>query len=442
MKPSEEEHSSVSSSSEFLICEDPEPERPAKLSQQAKSSSPSVAILNSREHSSNLSSTITKRVQPESSLASNLVFKSKSQHSSSSSHDIRQAKKSIIPTDGIKSDSSGSRLSSPSITRIEESLTASKRSINLCNQSLAENLPPKINTTSIPTNVKAEKRGTNSIHVETDSSIEIGKSSVSRFIDRQSSKGSRSPSSSPKTRIRSVYVKSDTLSTSSNSSSDESVDVPYHTLTRLNSCPACSDEWNTYKAPRSKLTHIKKCARTNLIRPKDIINRIQAILDKQIQNDPDPSSLLDLHIQNKNVQVNILEGDPQVQTSLKPDLLCRPPQQSRSHPSNSSISGDVQRSNGDTEKVNPQCTSSVSKSGDNLLTSSPPDLIHRSSLLAQARSRSCTRNSLIPNDGKTPYNLWNAAGGHDGFDFQRSVVSPVIIHNVIIYRYYPMLILS
>ncbi|EGG04934.1 uncharacterized protein MELLADRAFT_88369 [Melampsora larici-populina 98AG31] len=443
MKPSEEELSFASTSSEFIICEDSEPERLAELSKQTKPSSSSLAIHNSREPHLNKSSTnIIKPNKNELKLASNLTFKSKSPY----------FQKAIIPTESGKIVSSVHKLSTSNTTRIEESSTATKCS-SLDKQSLPENLATSINTTSNAIDVHAEERGTNSIHVETDSSIELGKSNVSRFIDRQSSRGSKSPSIPPKTRIRAISVKSDTISASSNSSSDESVDIPYHTLTRLNSCPACSDDWNTYKAPRSKLTHIKKCAKTNLIRPKDITTRIQKILDKQITNDTDSSSLLDLHIQSKNVQLNILEKDPQVQKSLKNDLLFKPPQQSRSHQPNPSTSGpthhtaekhfigsadssirsgthdllhpgNLQALKGDTEQANHPPATPALNSGDELATPSPPDLIHSSTLLAQARSRSRTRNSLISSNGKTPYTLWDAAGGHDGFDFQRSVITP------------------
>ncbi|WAQ92628.1 hypothetical protein PtA15_17A110 [Puccinia triticina] len=62
---------------------------------------------------------------------------------------------------------------------------------------------------------------------------------------------------------------------------EPAIAIDYATLLRLARCPACENSWTTYKAPRSKLDHIQRCARAQLIPARHIPARIQLILHHQ-----------------------------------------------------------------------------------------------------------------------------------------------------------------
>lgn len=240
--------------------------------------------------------------------------------------------------------------------------------------------------------------------------------------------------------VVSADIKSRRSVSASSSSCEERLDISYQTLTRLKSCPACSNQWTTYKAPKSKLSHIRKCAQSQLINSNDITVRIQRLLDKQTRNETSDTSLLDRHVKRKNVDVTVIEGASEVHklSNRGPHMHLIDSPDFHSHTSDEGPVTSKKLSTISYKKammVTPQdlpglCkpsgpTSELAK-GE---TEKPPPapLVEppreSTSLLAQARSRSGKRNSAMSLNGTVSYSLWDVASGQHEFDYQRSVVS-------------------
>lgn len=185
------------------------------------------------------------------------------------------------------------------------------------------------------------------------------------------------------------------------SDEQQQLEIGYTTLLRLKSCPACQNEWTTYKAPKSKLTHIQKCARKELIRPNFILDRIQIILEQQDQRLARERGLLDRHSSNQNL----------INSTL--DLTTTPEERPPVLPTLSTIDPNHQTPS-TTRKTN--SLPSPPKS-----STRPISPILHSSNLEQVHSKTLARNAQVTTKNSRPYSLWEAAGCHDDYEYDRSV---------------------
>lgn len=186
------------------------------------------------------------------------------------------------------------------------------------------------------------------------------------------------------------------------SDEQQQLEIGYTTLLRLKSCPACQNEWTTYKAPKSKLTHIQKCARKELIRPNFILDRIQIILEQQDQRLARERGLLDRHSSNQNL----------INSTL--DLTTTPEERPPVLPTLSTIDPNHQTPS-TTRKTN--SLPSPPKS-----STRPISPILHSSNLEQVHSKTLARNAQVTTKNSRPYSLWEAAGCHDDYEYDRSVL--------------------
>ncbi|MBW0508955.1 hypothetical protein O181_048670 [Austropuccinia psidii MF-1] len=221
-------------------------------------------------------------------------------------------------------------------------------------------------------------------------------------------------STSHKIKSRSSSLNSKT-STSTSHDSKEKLQIDYHTLIEIKTCPACGNPWTTYIAPKSKLSHIKKCARKELIKPRHITKRIQNILDDQKAQE---KSLLDRHLVKKRFDISLIGVEA-----------------SNSHNDQAIRKAIHQESN---QKMNPPDSSSIQhhplilnpKSQDiifekeNLIqpkiSSSPMSNDLRSAILKEVQTKTSTRNATVHSNGSKPCSLWELASCDDDFDYNRS----------------------
>ncbi|KAG0141132.1 hypothetical protein CROQUDRAFT_307728 [Cronartium quercuum f. sp. fusiforme G11] len=259
------------------------------------------------------------------------------------------------------------------------------------------------------------------VGVETDGSLDSRKSSLSRFMSRRAPKAERAQVRSGSEKPASVRLSS---RSSASVSADESIDIAYQTLTRMKSCPGCANAWTTYKAPRSKLSHIRKCAHNQDISAKDLAARVERLIKRQAQAEELGSdSLLERHLRKKHVEVNIVVDGSD---SYSVQAQAREQQILEGLPSNPEAAKD-RRTNASNSLVRPNPSHLNNKlhasTGGPTAGPSSTAIRNPSSILAQARSRSETRNSAIATRGQATYSLWDVAGGDDQFDFQRSVIA-------------------
>ncbi|KAA1107509.1 hypothetical protein PGT21_016856 [Puccinia graminis f. sp. tritici] len=217
---------------------------------------------------------------------------------------------------------------------------------------------------------------------------------------KQSSSSHNSRKSSSSLSSVSSHKRRSTKPAAAEQDQEPPLSIDYSTLLRLNRCPACDNPWLTYKAPRSKLNHIQRCARQELIPPRHLTLRIENLLQNQDIN----KGLIDRHATHQNLQTSDLQNSDQ------------PIQNAIVVPSTSSTSTSASASIENLEKSSPPPPPPPSSSK---LT--PKSEVFRSSTLKVLHQRTLDRNAQIntKNDQRS-YSLWELASGDDDYPYDRS----------------------
>ncbi|CAH7683816.1 hypothetical protein PPACK8108_LOCUS17556 [Phakopsora pachyrhizi] len=121
---------------------------------------------------------------------------------------------------------------------------------------------------------------------------------------------SMTSNSNSKPLSRKFSSSSSLCSSSSSSTNPQSSEISYSTLTLLKSCPSCFKEWTTYKAPKSKLLHIKRCSEANSLDQTDLINRTTL-------------TLLDRHLSKRGLEVSNVDFQSSIDLERQRTLMER-----------------------------------------------------------------------------------------------------------------------
>ncbi|POW12162.1 hypothetical protein PSTT_04730 [Puccinia striiformis] len=219
---------------------------------------------------------------------------------------------------------------------------------------------------------------------------------ISKFRHQPTTKNYRKRSSASGSSSSSIsLVNKSTKKTSAQTTEEQPISIDYPTLLRLNRCPACDNPWLTYKAPRSKLTHIQKCAGHELIPLRHLTQRIQNILEQQTQQKNQNAGLIDRHLLYQNLFASASDNDHQLSTNTATTLLKTLPEQQ------------------------PKPSSSKLKKS----SSTQSDHSFRSSSLKELHQQTIERNNQVnTKNNRRSYSLWELASGDDDYPYDRSKV--------------------
>jgi hypothetical protein len=237
----------------------------------------------------------------------------------------------------------------------------------------------------------------------------------------------RTPSTSSSSSSSISLLNKDTRKKLTIQQDQELLSIDYPSLLRLNKCPVCNNPWITYKAPKSKLIHIRLCATQELIPQRHLTQRVQAVLEEQAQQQHLKAGLIDRHLNTSS------------------HLLARSDQP---YPQPSHETSNQNAPNSTNQPKNPTKALSISSSSSNLTKKSmrpkpdsAPDSAHsfRSSALQELQQQTKDRNAQVnTKNHDRSYSLWELASGHDDYPYDRSVVSS-ISHLAISQHTYPRL---
>ncbi|CAH7687687.1 expressed protein [Phakopsora pachyrhizi] len=206
-------------------------------------------------------------------------------------------------------------------------------------------------------------------------------------------------------------------SSSSSSTNPQSSEISYSTLTLLKSCPSCFKEWTTYKAPKSKLLHIKRCSEANSLDQTDLINRTTLVLDQQERIIDRSKTLLDRHLSKRGLEVSNVDFQSSIDLERQRTLMER----ENFFRNNVGIGLNGTR--------NKRSIGENVKNNKPALAVSDSDSNSSSSVLNRARSNTALRNREVVTKNLRTYSHWELASGDDSFNYNRLVVSFICLQH-------------